>query len=295
VPVKAEVLMIKTKWFIIGVILIILLVGAFKMIIFARRAEVVSDNRISWLKSTLIAHRGMHNVKENIIENTLPAFAKAIENGYIIELDVSMTKDKKLVIFHDKKLKRIFGVDSYLVDINYAELEKLIFPNSEEKIPLFTNVLTFVDGKVPLLIEIKNEGEVGQMESMIYDELKGYTGEYAIQSFNPYTVSWFRKNAPDVLRGQLSGSFVVSNYEVEYAGTTRLPWYKRFILSNLLLNFESRPNFIAYEINNTDIETFKNLRKLDVPILGWTIRENVEYEKIKNVCDNFITEIFNLK
>ncbi|NLY43165.1 MAG: glycerophosphodiester phosphodiesterase [Clostridiaceae bacterium] len=236
----------------------------------------------------------MHDEKESIPENTISAFARAIEKGYIIELDVSMTKDKRLVVFHDKKLKRLFGIDSYLMDMNYEDLQKLEFPNSKGKIPLFRDVLDFVNGRVPLIIEIKNEGKVGEMESMVYEELKGYPGQYAVQSFNPFTLSWFRKNAPDVLRGQLSGSFIVSDYEAEYAGTTRLPWYKRFILSNLLLNFESRPHFIAYEINNTDVKTFKKLRKLKVPVLGWTVREIAEYEKVKDVCDNFITEIFEL-
>ncbi|MGI6575176.1 MAG: glycerophosphodiester phosphodiesterase family protein [bacterium] len=236
----------------------------------------------------------MFSDEENIPENTIPAFARALENGYIIELDVAMTKDKEIVVFHDKKLKRLFGIDSYLADMSYEELQALKFADSEETIPLFSQVLTFINGKVPLLVEIKNEGNVGEMESLVYDLLQGYEGEYAIQSFNPFTVAWFKKNAPHVLRGQLSGSFIVSDYEVEYAGTSRLPWYKRFLLSNLLLNFASRPNFIAYEINNTDIKTLKNLKKLGVPILGWTVRERAEYEKIKDVCDNYITEIFDL-
>jgi len=65
-------------------------------------------------------------------------------------------------------------------------------------------------------------------------------------------------------------------------------------LSNLLLNFASRPNFIAYEINNTEIKTLQNLKKLGVPLLGWTVRERAEYERVKDICDNFITEIYDL-
>jgi glycerophosphoryl diester phosphodiesterase len=148
---------------------------------------------------------------------------------------------------------------------------------------------------VPLIIEIKNEGEVGRMESSVYDLLKRYQGRYAIQSFNPYTVKWFRKNAPGVLRGQLSGSFIVSDDDVEYAGTSRLPWHKRFLLSHLLLNFISRPNFIAYEIEHSDRGTFKSLKKLGVPVLAWTVRDKAEYQMLKDICDNFIVDTFDIE
>ena len=205
-----------------------------------------------------------------------------------------MTKDKKLVVYHDKKLKRLFGLEAYLSEMDYSELAELRFANSPEKIPLFEEVLALVNGQVPLLIEIKNEGAVGELESKLYDQLKSYSGQYAIQSFNPYSVAWFRKNAPEVLRGQLSGSFEVSDYDVEYAGTTRLPWYQKILLSNLLLNFESRPNFIAYEINN-NIDKLNILRKLDVPVLGWTVKSVEEYESVKSVFDNFIVEEFALE
>lgn len=282
----------RSKWMLIGTSILIVLVVLLLLWSFARKAEPANDSE--WLTSTLIAHRGMHNSAENIPENSLAAFRKAIESGYIIELDVSMTKDQQLVVYHDKKLKRLFGLDSYLVETDYKELAKLTLPNSTENIPLFSEVLEYVNGQVPLLIEIKNEGDVGVMEQMINDELKDYQGKYAIQSFNPYTVGWFREHAPHVLRGQLSGSFIVSDYDVEYAGTTRLPWYKKILLSNLLLNFESRPNFIAYEVENIESKTFKNIKKLGVPVLAWTIKDKEEYEKIKDVIDNFIVEIFDL-
>lgn len=275
-----------------GLILIALLIGGHVLIDFARKAEPIAEERTAWLKSTWIAHRGVHSAQ--IPENTIAAFNAAIEKGHPIELDVAMTGDKQLVIFHDKKLKRLFGADAYVKDMTYAQLAGLEFPNSTERIPLFASVLTVVDGRVPLLIEIKNEGEVGEMEQMVYEELKDYQGQYAIQSFNPYSLKWFREHAPHVLRGQLSGSFIVSDYEVEYAGTTRLPWYKRIILSNLLLNFESRPHFIAYEVEYADDQTFQDLKKLGVPVLGWTIRDQAMYQKAKGQCDSLIVDTFDI-
>ncbi|NLM36971.1 MAG: hypothetical protein GX202_02450 [Firmicutes bacterium] len=143
---------------------------------------------------------------------------------------------------------------------------------------------------MPLYIEVKNEGKVGEMERLLYEELQGYQGPYAIMSFNPFTLQWFRKNAPEVLRGQLAGSFIVSDYEVEYAGTTRLPWYKKILLENLFLNFISRPHFVVYEINNTTPTRLERLKKLGVPLLGWTVKSKAEYEASKGKFDNLIVD-----
>jgi len=281
-----EVFMKKRKSIILVIILSVLAIGGFILTGYARSAEPVDGQRTAWLTSTLIAHRGIHD--EKIPENSISAFKGAVEKGYPIELDVCLTKDNQLVVFHDKKLKRLFGIDEYLKDITYEDLSKVKFSNSNETVPLFSEVLSFVNGRVPLLIEIKNEGEVGELESMTYAQLRNYQGQYAVQSFNPYSVKWFRENAPEVLRGQLSGSFEVSDYDVEYAGTSRLPWYKKLILSNMLLDFESKPQFIAYEIKDTRQGNLKGLRKLGVPVLGWTIDSKEEYQQVKDDYDNFI-------
>jgi glycerophosphoryl diester phosphodiesterase len=274
-------------------VLIIFIIGGVILYNFARKAEPVNNTEAEWLTNAVIAHRGVHN--GDVPENTIRAFGLAVEKGYAIELDVSMTKDKKLVIFHDKKLERLLGDPSLLKDMDYAKLISLKFPGSDEKVPLLSEVLTFIAGKVPLLIEIKNEGEIGPLESQVYSALKAYKGKYAVQSFNPHTIGWFKKNAPHILRGQLSGSFEVSDEEVEKAGTSKLPWYKKVLLSNLLLNFVSRPNFIAYEVNNMDINTVKRIKELGVPVLGWTVRDAAVYQKFKGECDNFITEVFDFE
>ena len=285
--------MANNKWVIAVCILTALVICVLMLVNFARGAEPVTDERIDWITDSWIAHRGLHDDKNP--ENTMAAFNAAIKKGYPIELDVTLTKDKQVIVFHDKKLKRLFGVDGYVNDMTYEQLAELQFPDSNERIPLLSSVLATVDGQVPLLIEIKNEGEVGDLERLVYEELKGYKGPYAVQSFNPYSLKWFRINAPTVLRGQLSGTFIVSDYEVECAGTTRLPWYKRFVLSNMLMNFESRPNFIAYEIGNDGYKSIKGLKKLGVPVLGWTVDSKSTYQRVKDECDNFIVDTFDLR
>src|SRR5690554_5306734 len=267
------------KLLIAGVIILLLVLGVSSLIRFARAAEKRDPAELAWLQGTLIAHRGLHDENRTVPENSIPAFRRAVEKGFIIELDVAMTKDKKLVVYHDKKLRRGLGIDQYLHELTYEELSKHTIFGSTEKIPLFRDVLDLVDGRVPLLVEVKNEGKVGEMERLIYEELKNYRGKYAVQAFNPFTLQWFRKNAPGILRGQLAGGFAVSDYDLEYAGTTRLPWYQKLLLENLLLNFLSRPHFIAYNVDDATGARLKSMRKLGVPLLGWTIKEKAEYEK----------------
>ncbi|NLC53709.1 MAG: glycerophosphodiester phosphodiesterase, partial [Firmicutes bacterium] len=198
--------------------------------------------------------------------------------------------DQQLVVYHDKKLRRGMGVNRYLNELTFAELSAYKIFGSDQTVPLFRDVLSLVAGRVPLLIEVKNEGKVGEMEHLLYEELQGYQGPYAIQSFNPFTLQWFRKNAPEVLRGQLAGNFIVSDYDVEYAGTTRLPWYKKILLKNLLLNGISRPHFIAYEIDNLSAGRLRRLEKLGVPLLGWTVKNRADYDQAKTKFDNLIVD-----
>ncbi|GAB6167623.1 glycerophosphodiester phosphodiesterase [Clostridium carnis] len=261
-------------------IVIVVIVTLFFTISYMRKCELVENKNIDWIKSVKIAHRGLYNNKEGIPENSLSAFKKAVENNVAIELDVQLSKDKKVVVFHDYELTRMTGISKNISDLNYIDLLDLKLLGTKEYIPTLDEVLTLVDGKVPVLIEIKNEGKVGEIEAEVYKIIQGYKGEMAIQAFNPYVLSWFRKNAPEIIRGQLSGGLYDSDMEP----------YKRFILSNLLLNFESKPAFISYDINYLPKSFIEKQRKKGVPVLGWTIKSNADYEKAKLNCDNIIYE-----
>ena len=102
----------------------------------------------------LFAHRGLFNPKLGIPENSMPAFSRAIEKGYGIELDVQITKDNRIVVFHDYSLGRMCGIDIPLETKTYAELQELCLQNTRETIPLLSDVLKLVNGQVPLLVEI---------------------------------------------------------------------------------------------------------------------------------------------
>ena len=149
---------------------------------------------VNFLRKKLIAHRGLFDKNNNIPENSIIAFEQAIKYGYSIELDVHLLNDGKIVVFHDDNLKRMTGIDKKVKDCNYDEIKKLKLDNTDCEIPLFEDVLKLVDKKVPILIEIKNDRKTGETERELIKLLKNYKGEYAIQSFNPFSLIWFKKN-----------------------------------------------------------------------------------------------------
>lgn len=233
----------------------------------------------SWLVETPIAHRGLHD-KTNP-ENSLGAFEKAVESGYAIELDVQLLSDDTVVVFHDDSLSRMTGNDGYIKFLTKEDLKVLKLGGTKEHIPTLDEVLKLVDGRAPLLIEIKNQFKVGKLEQKVIDILKNYKGEFAVQSFNPYSLKYFKHHAPNILRGQLSG----------YFKGEKLSFLKKFVLKRMAFNKSvSEPNFISYDAStlpNRFVRKYKTL-----PLLAWTVRSKEEYLKVIKHCDNIIFENF---
>lgn len=227
--------------------------------------------------SHIISHRGIHdNIKS--YENTLSAIKKAVNKKYIIEIDIHLTKDNKIIVFHDNNTKRITGIDRIVEESTYKELNN----QNIIHIPLLEEVLELVAGKVPILIEIKQPNKVGILENTLINILNNYQGTYAIQSFNPKVLLWFKKNYPNILRGQLSSTF----------DKTTMPKYQKIILKNMLFNPLTKPNFISYKYNQLPINRIKHYQKKKIKVLGWTITSKEDYEKYKNIYDNLICEKF---
>ena len=228
----------------------------------------------------IIAHRGIHdNIK--VFENTIEAFKLAIKKKYIIELDIHKTVDNQIVVFHDYDTKRLFDNDLIIENSTYKELSNL----KKFHIPTLAEVLKLVDGKVPLLIELKQRNKAGKLESLTMELLNNYNGEYAIQSFNYKTLYWFKKNYPDILRGQLSSTF----------NNKKIPKIKKYILSNMFTNIITNPNFISYKYNELPIKKIKNYQKKGLKVLGWTVISKKEYNKYIKYYDNLICEKFIYK
>ena len=194
------------------------------------------------LKKYRYAHRGYHD-KPVVPENSLPAFRRAIERGFGAELDVHLLKDGTLAVFHDSDLKRCANVEGEIEDLTLDEMKQLRLEGTDEQIPTFDEVLALFEHETPLIIELKTaRGNHMALARAVCERLDSYQGEFCIESFDPFALIDVKKLRPAICRGQLS-----MNFEKDKAG---LPWYKRFIAGNLLLNFLTVPDFIAYKFED---------------------------------------------
>ncbi len=250
--------------------------AAFVFYLSITRGEPVEN----WLADYVYAHRGLHG--KGVPENSMHAFELAAQEGYAIELDVRLSRDGIPVVIHDDELKRMTGVEKKVSDLPADALSGLSLAGSGEGIPLFEDVLLRVAGRVPLLVEIKNGGHAGKLEEKTWELLRRYSGLFAVQSFSPYSIAWFKKNAPKVMRGQLSSRFK----DVEET----LPGYQIFFLTHLLTNFLARPNFISYEVDSLPRGVVSRLQKTGIPVLGWTVRSEEQKKRAKKYCDTVIFE-----
>ena len=231
-----------------------------------------------WLVARPIAHRGLHTGDARVPENSLAAFRAAADGGHPLELDVHLSADGVAVVFHDATLERMTGDPRPVAEVTSEELAGLRLLGSDEHVPTLADVLALVEGRVPVLVEIKQRGEVGVLERAVLDDLRGYPGEYAIQSFNPYTLAYVRTADPRVVRGQLSGTFADED----------LPGWQVFALRNLLLNWTSRPAFIAFELEGLPTWGTSLQQARGRPLLAWTPDDPESFERAQRLCDGII-------
>lgn len=230
------------------------------------------------------AHRGLHDNTSEAPENSMAAFRKAVEAGLGMELDVQVTKDGVPVVFHDFSLERVCGVEGKVVNHTYEELQTYTLCQSEERIPKLSELLEMVDGRVPLIVEIKAETADVSGCVIIDRLLSAYQGLYCIESFNPLVLWWFRRHRGDVVRGQLSSNF---RKEGEYWNILY------FAMTHLLFNFLTKPDFIAYNHLFSEEPGRRICRHLyRHPAAAWTIRSEKDLEAHKGEYDVFIFDSF---
>ncbi|MDY6034231.1 MAG: glycerophosphodiester phosphodiesterase family protein [Bulleidia sp.] len=254
----------------------------------------VDDQLWDGFRNYYYAHRGLFDNHTEAVENSLSAFRLAVENGYGIELDVQLTKDGVPIVFHDNRTGRLLRnqngevVNIAFGDIVLDDLRQYHLLKSSEVVPTLQEVLDVVDGKVPLIIELKVADE--RVDTKLLCEktdevLSRYQGLYCIESFHPICVNWYRINRPMIIRGQLAdrpnlyarGKFLIASFIMQY----------------LLTNFITRPNFIAYNhhyrYNVSRILCrilFKN------PAIAWTIHSEKDLVVNRKHFDLFIFDGF---
>ncbi|MGN0278740.1 MAG: glycerophosphodiester phosphodiesterase family protein [Lachnospiraceae bacterium] len=238
----------------------------------------------SLFQKVYFAHRGLHDNDAEAPENSMAAFRKAVEAGFGMEMDVHVTKDGIPVVFHDFTLERICGENIEIEECTYEELQQFTLCSSQERIPRFEDVLSMVNGRVPLIVEIKSEKVDVAFCGVIDKLLRAYPGEYCIESFNPMVLWWFRRHHNGVVRGQLSSNFRKDG------GYTHVMY---FFMEHLLLNFLTKPDFIAYNYKFYKEPGRRICHGLyHRPAAAWTIRSQQDLEAMKKDFDVFIFDSF---
>lgn len=270
----------------VGLSVIGTVVGVSCVGLLAMRTKKAND-KIAAYRGVNFAHRGLHG--DGAAENSLTAFRRAMELGFGSELDVRLSKDGELVVFHDNTLTRVAGVDKRVDELTLAELRECRLSGTDDTVPTLREVFDLIDGRVPLLIEIKEHTGTSAVTEKLLSVLQGYDGPYIVESFNPASLGNFRKRRRDVPLGILSEHFC-SNEKHKRS-------LLHFALQNMLLNFLSIPDFVAYKHSDADMLALKIARSLFGTVtVAWTVRSPEDGEKAKKngfdciIFENYIPE-----
>ncbi len=227
-----------------------------------------------------IAHRGLHTKDKTIPENSLPAFVRAEKAGYGIELDVQLSKDGTVMVFHDDTLWRVCGRKGRLRSFCSQQLNKMYLFGTKHTIPSLQQVLEQLEGKAPLVVELKSGKNNTMLCQKTLELMRTYPGPWCVESFDPRILAWFRHNAPDVLRGQLADSPDSFRQWGPAAGA---------LLGNLLGNCIARPHFVAWGHGKKTLAV-KLCEKMGAMKLRWTVRPEDCREPLEGEYDGIIFE-----
>lgn len=239
-----------------------------------------------WLRSTPIAHRGLHDLSAGVPENSSLAFAACLAAGVPIELDVRLSRDGVPMVIHDDDLRRACGLAGSVAASPADALRQLALFGTAATIPTLAETLQQVAGRVPLLIELKThrsaggsaDGPAGALEPAVQRLLATYRGACAVQSFNPHSVRWFAEHAPAVLRGQLVAA---------RAGSRPGGALRRLALA---AGRCTRPDFLAIELRALGPLYAACAHALSPCILAWTVRTEAERARCSALGVNIIFE-----
>lgn len=223
-------------------------------------------------KKYYYAHRGLYSADQTVPENSLAAFSLAVERGFGMELDLQLTEDGVIVIHHDENISRMCGADKIISQMTFEELSAYRLNNTQEKIPTFGELLALVGGKTPLIIELKAYDNYAKLCETALNMLRGYDGLFCVESFSPYSVLWFRRHAPDIIRGQLMNPY-------NKRGQTKIKnGFTAWALRNMLTNFIVRPDFEAYHIGGRHTVSLRLARRVfGMQEVSWTVRDEATF------------------
>ena len=236
------------------------------------------------------AHRGLHAIGAGIPENSLRAFRLAANNGYGAELDVHLSRDGRLVVMHDASLKRTTGANAEIPSVTAQVLDQLTLEGTREKIPYLEEVLPLFQGRTPLLIEIKTDNDnYEELTEKVTELLCQYPNlDFMIESFDPRVLRWLKKHRPDIIRGQLACDFSKT--------PGSLTKVQQFMMTNLMTNFLTRPDFVAYKYEDRDQLAPQLCKKIWRPqMFWWVVNDQNQANELIEQNDMIIFEGFAAK
>jgi glycerophosphoryl diester phosphodiesterase len=240
---------------------------------------------LDWLKRP-IAHRGLHDETKGIVENSASAVEAAIAKGYAVEVDLQCAAHGIPIVFHDRTLDRLTAQSGAVSMHDEADLCRIPLRNSSDFILSLEGLLALVDGRVPLLIEVKSTWSGDHSyEQNIATALRAYKGHVAVMSFDPECVAAFRRVAPSLPRGLIAEHFEDRHYWPDLSA------WQRFAMRHLLTAAMARPHFIAYDIRALPALAPGIARDvLRLPLLTWTVRSEADKATAQLFADAMIFE-----
>ncbi len=231
------------------------------------------------------AHRGLHG--REITENSRAAFQEAICKGFGIELDVQGLADCSPVVFHDDFLERLTNAQGKVSHLKTKNLEKIYLSNGES-IPTLEEILTLVNGKVPILLEIKDQGgmlgkNIGQLAQKIANLIGVYRGPLAVMSFNPFVVKALETYSPKIPRGLVTDDFFSEDWDF-------LGLEQKESLNKMLFSKTTQLDFISHNVSKTRSPQINLAKKQHLPIFCWTVRSSIQEREARKIFDNITFE-----
>jgi glycerophosphoryl diester phosphodiesterase len=230
------------------------------------------------------AHRGLYNRDQSVPENSLAAFGAAAEAGYGMELDLTITADGEIVVFHDDMLTRACGVDRDIRDCTWEELRSCRLFGTDQRIPLLGEVLELVAGRVPIIVELKHTKRYRELCAGAALLLDVYAGPCCVESFDPRIVRWFAVHRPEVPRGQLAGG--LRSYE-------SARFCENLLMSAVMTNACCRPHFVAYRHQDAARKLgLRAYRWLGGQLVAWTVQNAGDEVRCRRLFGTVIFESY---
>lgn len=244
---------------------------------------------LKWLTERPVAHRGFHDRDAGRIENSRSAIGAAVDRGFAIEVDLQIAADDVPMVFHDSTLDRLTNESGPVRALAGDALGEIRLKESSDTIPSFDDLLTIVDGKVPLVVELKPHGSrTGILADAVLQRLAAYSGKVALMSFDPEMVATIAEKSPDQVRGIIADA---TPRRVGWGGGSVIG---RFGLRHLLHIPRTRPHFIAYDCQALPALAPAILRRVcSLPLLTWTVRDRFEQKRVHRWTDQIIFEGFD--